>query len=134
MPMLTFVVDLDIHPGEVPETIHMKQGTNDVEIIFRIAANSEATMETGGTAILKATKPDGSECFQALSIDSITPHIITVVVPDVAALTDVAGAFEGTLSIVDTEDAVTQENYEDFDLITVQPFSMDIERSAMKWF
>ena len=125
MPMLTYVVDLDIHSGERPEKIRLKKGTDDVEIIFRIAAGP--SLETKGTAVLQATKPDGSELFRTFPIESITPFFITVVVPDVTGLTDQAGQYQGTFTIVDTEGPVTREGLRSLTPATVQPFSMFIE-------
>ena len=64
--MLSLTATLNIQPGEIPPTIHLKQDSNSMDILLHIATKSEAQMETGGTAILKGIKPDSSELFIVL--------------------------------------------------------------------
>ncbi len=129
--MLFLVKDLDIQPGDIPPTIHLKQGSNAMNITLRIAAN-DAVMLTDGTAILKATKPDGTEVFAVLPVSSIALDYIVVKIgaDRVGVLTQVDGTYDATISIIDTEDTITQENYEEYDLITVQPFTLVVQKTA----
>ena len=53
--MLSLTVDLNIQPGEIPPSIHLKQESDSLFILLRIAAEN-ATLETGGTAIVKTAK------------------------------------------------------------------------------
>lgn len=67
--MLSLTAKLNIQPGEIPPTIHLKEGSDSMFIQLQIAAvTDEVTLETGGTAILKATRSDKSELFMALPI------------------------------------------------------------------
>ena len=126
--MLSMTVDLNIQPGEIPPTVHLKEGSDSVSILLRIAAE-EAALETGGTAILKATRPD---LFIALPIAGMDGEFITVELepPAVREMSKVAGTFEGTISIIDSENVISQADYEDYDLITVQPFILEVQPSA----
>lgn len=129
--MLSFVTDLNIQPGEIPPTIHLKKDSNSIHLLLRIAAD-DATMETDGTAILKATRPDASEIFIVIPVSEVDSEFISVELDSeqIAELTTVAGTFEGTISIIDSENAISQADYEDYDLITVQPFILDVQKSA----
>ena len=139
--MLSLTAKLNIQPGEIPPTIHLKEGSDSMFIQLQIAAKTnEVNMETGGTAILKATRPDKSELFMALSIagvvygtdDSTDSSYILVELESeqIGAMSSVAGTFEGTISIIDSENAISQADYEDYDLITVQPFILEVQASA----
>ena len=129
--MLSLTVDLDIQPGEIPPTIHLKQESDSMFILLRIAAEN-ATLETGGTAILKAVRPDRSELFIVLPIANMDTEYISVELTSeqVGEMTTTAGTFEGTISIIDSENIISQADYKDYDLITVQPFILDVQASA----
>ena len=129
--MLSLTVELNIQPGEIPPTIHLKKDSNSVHVLLKIAAG-EATMETDGTAILKATRPDGSDVFIVMPVASIDSNYINVELTayEIGQLSTVAGKFEGTISIIDSENAISRADYEDYDLITVQPFLVDVDKSA----
>ena len=126
--MLSMTVDLNIQPGEIPPTVHLKEGSDSMSILLRIAAE-EAALETGGTAILKATRAD---LFIALPIAGMDEEFITVELesPAVREMAKVSGTFEGTISIIDSENVISQADYEDYDLITVQPFILEVQPSA----
>ena len=129
--MLSLKVTLNIQPGEIPPTIHVKQGTDSMAAAMRIRA-AEATLETAGTAVVKGTKTDGAEVFIVLPITDADEDYITVSLTnsEFAQMTDVAGSYPCTISIIDTEGTVTRANYEGYDLVTVQPFIMDVKESA----
>jgi len=129
--MLSLKMDLNIQPGEIPPTLHLKKDSDSMYILLRIAAD-EATLETGGTAILKATRTDDSDLFIVLPIAGMSADYITVELgyEEIGQMTAVAGKFEGTVSIIDSENVISQADYEDYDLITVQPFILDVQASA----
>lgn len=129
--MLSLTINLDIQPGEIPPTIHLKEESNSVFILLKIAAD-EATLETDGTAILKATRPNGTEIFWVLPIAETDADFISVELTSqqVGALSHVPGIFAGTISIIDSENVISQADYETYDLITVQPFILDVQPSV----
>ena len=129
--MLSLVVDLNVQPGEIPPTIHLKEQSDSMHILLRIAAD-EVTLQTGGTAIVKATRPDGSELFISLPLAGMDAEFIFVELESaqIGGMSSVAGTFEGTVSIIDSENIISQADYEDYDLITVQPFNLEVQASA----
>ena len=129
--MLSLVVDLNVQPGEIPPTIHLKEQSDSMHILLRIAAD-EVTLQTGGTAIVKATRPDGSELFISLPLAGMDAEFISVELESaqIGGMSSVAGTFEGTVSIIDSENIISQADYEDYDLITVQPFILEVQASA----
>ena len=129
--MLSLVVDLNIQPGEIPPTIRLKKSSNSINIRLRIVAEG-TSMETEGTAILKVGRTENADVFAVLPITEITSQFITVdlVSEQIALLTAIPGTFEGTISIIDSENQITQADYEEYDLITVQPFTLAVEKSA----
>ena len=130
--MLSLTATLNIQPGEIPPTIHLKQDSNSMDILLHIATKSEAQMETGGTAILKGIKPDSTELFIVLPIAFMDAQYIDVELTsdEIGQMTDVAGKYRCTISIIDSENVISQADYEDYDLITVQPFIAEVEKSA----
>lgn len=129
--MLSLVVDLNVQPGEIPPTIHLKEQSDSMHILLRIAAG-EVTLQTGGTAIVKATRPDGSELFISLPLAGMDAEFIFVELESeqIGGMSSVAGTFEGTVSIIDSENIISEADYEDYDLITVQPFILEVQASA----
>ena len=129
--MLSLVVDLNVQPGEIPPTIHLKEQSDSMHILLRIAAD-EVTLQTGGTAIVKATRPDGSELFISLPLAGMDAEFIFVELESeqIGGMSSVAGTFEGTVSIIDSENIISEADYEDYDLITVQPFILEVQASA----
>ena len=129
--MLSLVVDLNVQPGEIPPTIHLKEQSDSMHILLRIAAD-EVTLQTGGTAIVKATRPDGSELFISLPLAGMDAEFVFVELESaqIGGMSSVAGTFKGTVSIIDSENIISQADYEDYDLITVQPFILEVQASA----
>ncbi len=129
--MLSLVVDLNVQPGEIPPTIHLKEQSDSMHILLRIAAD-EVTLQTGGTAIVKAKRPDGSELFLSLPLAGMDAEFIFVELEstEIGGMSSVAGTFEGTVSIIDSENIISEADYEDYDLITVQPFILEVQASA----
>lgn len=129
--MLEVKTILNIQPGEIPPTIHLKQGSDSVDIILLIKAE-DTTLETAGRAVLKGTKPDGSSLFFVLPITSVDASYIDVdlTAETIGEMTKAAGKYDCTISIIDSENAISEADYEDYDLITVQPFTADVQASA----
>lgn len=131
--MLEITRVLNIQPGDIPPVIHLKQGSDAVDVVLRIKA-AEATLETGGQAVLKGTKPDESALFVVLPVSGTDGSYIDVdILSDtVKLMTDVAGKYDCTLSIIDSEDSISKDNYESYDCVTVQPFTCVVEKSAVE--
>ena len=132
--MLSLVTELDIQPGEVPPTVHLKEGSDSMTLVMRIAANEDVVMETAGKAVVKGIKPDGTELFLVIVPSAITAdHIdVTLNYTHMKALTDAAGRYKCTVSIIDSDNVISRDDYEDYELITVQPLFFEIQKSAVK--
>lgn len=130
--MIEEKVILNIQPGEIPPVLHFKEGSDSMDVVLLIKAE-DTTLETGGRAVLKGTKPDGASLFSVLSITSVDATYITVdLTADVVKLiTATPGKYDCTISIIDSDNAISESDYEDYDLITVQPFTADVEKSAV---
>ena len=138
--MMTVKYDLNIQPSKVPPTVRIKEGSTSVLLVFRLKVDNEdypddvIELETSGTAILKVTHDDGSTVFIAKAITSIDSDYITVefTASEVAQLTAYPGTYYYSISVVDVaySSAITQETYEDYDLITVQPFILEVLETA----
>ena len=129
--MLSLNVHLDIQSGEIPPTIHLKEGSEPIAIHLQIAV-TEATHNTGGTAILEAIRPDNSELFIVLPVSRLDVKFISVELEaeQIAQMTTVTGKFEGTISIIDSENVISEADNEDYGLIAVQPFILEVQESA----
>lgn len=129
--MLSWVVNLDVQPGDIPPMINLKQGTNSATLLFKIAADG-ITMATDGKAVMRAEKPDGTEVIEVLDIEEINESYVNVVFTSdqVEELTDIAGKFLTTITIIDTDDDITAETYEYYEVLTFQQFYMNIQEMA----
>lgn len=123
---------LNIQPGEIPPVLHFKEGSDSMDVILQIKAE-DTMLETGGRAVLKGTKPDRSSLFSVLSITGSDANYITVdlTAETIKLITAIPGRYDCTISIIDSDNAISESDYEDYDLITVQPFTADVEKSAV---
>ena len=130
---------LNTQPGRIPPTVKIKEGSNAALLRFYIRTinpdypDDEITLETSGCAIFKATLPNGYEVFLTQAPTIETDHIlVSLSGSDLENFTRVPGSFKGTISIIDQawSASITRENYEEFDLVTVQPFFMEIRETA----
>lgn len=130
--MLEVKTILNIQPGEIPPVIHLKQGSDSMDITLRIKAG-EAALETAGRAVLRGTKPDGSSLFFVLTFTGTSSEYFDVdlTAEVIGEITNVSGKYDCTISIIDSENAISEADYEDYDLVTVQPFTADVEKSAV---
>lgn len=138
--MLTVKTDLNIQPSKIPPTVRIKEGSSSVLLVFKLKVDNAdypddaIELETSGTAVLKVTHDDGSTVFIAKAITSIDSDYITVTftASEVAQLTAYPGTYYYTISIIDAaySSSITQETYESYDLITVQPFILEVLETA----
>ena len=111
--------DLDITPGAVPVTVHLKQYQTDVELVFRLfsrmgAVDVEATYSE---CKIRGTKKDGRGYSKNANYNSATGEVI--VQTDVQ-MTAIAGVQPFEITIVDDNGR----------LITAT-FLLDVQRAAL---
>lgn len=131
--MLTVKKILNIQPGEIPPVIHIKQGSDSIDIILRIRAG-EAALTTGGQTVLKGHMTDGTTIFAVIPVSGSDGAYFDVDIyyDIIKKLTEKAGRYYCTLSLIDSENSISEADYEDYDCVTVQPFTLDIEKSAVE--
>ena len=121
---------LNTQPGRIPPTIKIKEGTNGALLNFYIKINNpeypddQIQMETNGCGIIKATREDGSDFFFAVPMVIEEDYFIVSTTNEIVTeFSKIPGLFKATISIIDVDYStnITQENYEEYDLITVQP-------------
>lgn len=129
--MLEVKTILDIQPGKIPPVIHLKEGSDSMDIVLRIRA-SEAVLLTSGKAIVKGSKPNGGSLFVVLPISGSDADFIDVdlMADTVRQMTDVVGKYDCTISIIDSDNVISEADYEDYEYVTVQPFTADVEPSV----
>lgn len=87
--MVVQEAELSITPIGKPVVIHLNQDDADFQLVFTIGSRSGTfTMESGTTAEIRGTKPDGSE-YQASAAVSVPD--CTVTVSGDKGMTDVPG-------------------------------------------
>ena len=138
--MLTVQYDLNIQPGRIPPIVHLKEDSTSVLLTFRLKATNEdypddvVSLENDGTAILKGTRQDGSSVFIAKAVKSVSEDFIIVEYDysDMESMLAEPAAFRCTISIIDADysSSITRQTYEDYDLITVQPFYLWVHETA----
>ena len=129
--MLAMTIDLDIQPGEIPPTVHLKQETDSAAIPLRIPT-TDVTIEDTPIGVFKCGIP-GDEVVAIKEVSTATQGYlcVTLTASEIGDVTDHFGKFLATISIIDTDQTVTLENYEEFEVVTVQQFFMAIQKSAV---
>ena len=137
--MLEHSVHLEAQPGWIKPELHLKQGTNSMRIrllvptpkLVTISANGIPTDYIYKPCVIKGTRPDGREIF---SISSLTvenrrmcARIYEQTVRDMAAI---EGSYKCTLTVVNTGETVDRNNYMNYDILTVLPFTVVVEPRA----
>lgn len=118
--MIVYRRRINMVPGEVPVFLHLSQYDSDVVLEFELYA-SEGTfvVESGTTALIRGTKPDGN----GISIDADVETeggVTTVTVEVIQQMTAVAGKSLYELSL----------RYDGEELNTAN-FVLDIERAPL---
>lgn len=133
--MLTQTVYLDPHPGGIRPELHLKQGTNSMRMRLMISTgrlpDGVLTDFIYKPCILRATLPDGTEFFATSACDFENRRIcVRLYSTTIRRMTRTAGRYKCTLTIVNTEEHLTRENYMNFDFMTVLPFTVVVHERA----
>ncbi len=129
--MLERTVHLDPQPGGILPELHLKKGTKSMRIRLLVRPGTVITEYILKPCVIKATLPDGAELFAASSCLLENRRICARIYEQtVAQMTSTAGKYKCTLTIVNTEDAVNRNNYMNYDILTVLPFTVVIHERA----
>ena len=81
--------------------------------------------------VIKATIPDGTAFFATSSCNYENRKLsVGIYNYSVSGLTAVTGRFQCTVTIVNAEGALTRQNYMNYDILTVLPFTVVVEKRA----
>lgn len=114
--MITYDFDLDIVPGGMCTVVRLSQYDDDFELKIRLFARKGAfTVQSGTTAAIRGTKPDGNGFSADATIDGTT-----VAVPGDKQMTAVAGISTYELTLYRNGKELNSAN-----------FSVNVERAAL---
>ncbi len=129
--MLVMTVHLDPQPGGIKPELHLKQKTKSMRVRLMVATDGVLSDSIFKPCIIRATLPDGSEFFASSSCNFENRRIsITLYSNQVSRMTAAAGRFKCTLTIVNTDERVTRDNYMNYDFMTVLPFIVVVHERA----
>lgn len=112
MSMMTYTYPLDMVPGGVQTVVRLNQGDEDFTIIFNLYAGSGTfTMESGTTAMIRGTKPDGNGYSAEAAVD--VEHS-TVTVTGELQMTAAAGKGEFELTLYHSDKKLNTANFRIF--------------------
>ncbi len=76
MSMMTYTYSLDMVPSNVKTIVSLNQGDEDFTLIFNLyASRGSFTLESGTTAMIKGTKPDGNGYSVDATIDVLNSTV-----------------------------------------------------------
>ena len=124
-------VQLTPQPGGVLPEIHLKEKTRLMRIRLLVPYAGVITDYIFKPCAIRATLPDGSAFFAISGCLQENRRICArLYEKDVLAMTRVPGQYKCALTIVNTTDVINRENYMDYDILTVLPFTVIVEPRA----
>ena len=129
--MLTLAVYLDPVPGGVAPELHLKEGSSSVEADLFILDASSFENAKQKDCVIRGTRPDGSELFRRLYTGIYDTRLqIHLFSGDVRELSKAAGTYRCTLTLLDTDSHPTRETYQNYNFLTVLPFTVIVHEKA----
>lgn len=131
--MLTLAVYLDPTPGGVAPELHLKEGASSVQADLFILDASSFVDAKQKDCVIRGIRPDGSELFRRLYTGVYDTKLqIRLYQGDVKELTKVAGTYRCTLTLLDTNVHPTRETYQNYNFVTVLPFTVVVHKKARR--
>ena len=131
--MLTLAIYLDPTPGGVAPELHLKEGCSSVEADLYILDASSFVDASKKDCVIRGIRPDGSELFRRLYSGIYDTRIqVHLYQGDVKELAKVAGTYSCTLSLLDTTEHPNRETYQNYDFVTVLPFTVIVHEKARR--
>ena len=129
--MMERSVFLEPQPGSVIPELHLKQRSKALRIRLLVPYAGLITDYIYKPCVIKATLPDRSAFFAVSGCTQENRRICArIYETDIAKMTAVPGRYKCTLTIVNTDAAVTRDNYMNYDILTVLPFTVIVEKRA----
>lgn len=129
--MLTMAIYLDPTPGGVAPELHLKEGASSVQADLYILDASSFVDAKQKDCVIRGIRPDGSELFRRLYTGVFDTRLqIHLYQGDVKELAKAAGTYRCTLTLLDTNVHPTRETYQNYNFVTVLPFTVVVHEKA----
>lgn len=129
--MLTMAIFLDPTPGGVAPELHLKEGASSVQADLYILDASSFVDAKQKDCVIRGIRPDGSELFRRLYTGVFDTRLqIHLYQGDVKELAKAAGTYRCTLTLLDTDVHPTRETYQNYNFVTVLPFTVVVHEKA----
>lgn len=129
--MLTMAIYLDPTPGGVAPELHLKEGASSVQADLYILDASSFVDAKQKDCVIRGIRPDGSELFRRLYTGVFDTRLqIHLYQGDVKELAKAAGTYRCTLTLLDTDVHPTRETYQNYNFVTVLPFTVVVHEKA----
>lgn len=129
--MLTMAIYLDPTPGGVAPELHLKEGASSVQADLYILDASSFVNAKQKDCVIRGIRPDGSELFRRLYTGVFDTRLqIHLYQGDVKELAKAAGTYRCTLTLLDTDVHPTRETYQNYNFVTVLPFTVVVHEKA----
>ena len=129
--MLTMAIYLDPTPGGVAPELHLKEGASSVQADLYILDASSFIDAKQKDCVIRGIRPDGSELFRRLYTGVFDTRLqIHLYQGDVKELAKAAGTYRCTLTLLDTNVHPTRETYQNYNFVTVLPFTVVVHEKA----
>lgn len=131
--MLTLAIYLDPTPGGVAPELHLKEGSTSVQADLYILDASSFVDAKQKDCVIRGIRPDGSELFRRLYTGIYDTKLqIRLYQGDVKELAKVAGTYRCTLTLLDTDVHPTRKTYQNYNFVTVLPFTVVVHEKARR--
>ena len=131
--MLTMAIYLDPTPGGVAPELHLKEGASSVQADLYILDASSFVDAKQKDCVIRGIRPDGSELFRRLYTGVFDTRLqIHLYQGDVKELAKAAGTYRCTLTLLDTDVHPTRETYQNYNFVTVLPFTVVVHKKARR--
>ena len=129
--MLTMAIYLDPTPGGVAPELHLKEGASSVQADLYILDASSFIDAKQKDCVIRGIRPDGSELYRRLYTGVFDTRLqIHLYQGDVKELAKAAGTYRCTLTLLDTDVHPTRETYQNYNFVTVLPFTVVVHEKA----
>lgn len=131
--MLTMAIYLDPTPGGVAPELHLKESASSVQADLYILDASSFVDATQKDCVIRGIRPDGSDLYRRLYTGVFDTRLrIHLYQGDVRELAKVAGTYQCTLSLLDTNVHPGRDQYMNHNFVTVLPFTVVVHEKARR--
>ena len=131
--MLTLSLYLDAQPGSIIPELHLKEGCSSVEVNLLIRNRTLLPNAVSKDFYIKGILPDGTELFRRGYTTYNDVYVLGQMrVGDIKLMAKVAGKYQCTITIVNTQSHPTRQQLMNYDFVTVLPFTVIVHPKARR--